>query len=138
MPEKKPIDWEKATKTKVTVPIAVLVGFLFVGMQINSWTVSYLSEFFLTTAAAEDISKAVAQNARNISAHISEYKINEATKAITNIQDALFDLSQWVVANSETAQTRQRRHELEGRLTAWNSYRDCLVTGGPNCGNIRP
>lgn len=132
------IDWEKATKTKVTVPLAVLLGFALVGFRINSWTVDYLSDFFLTTVAAGEISAAVQANAKAISGHINEYKINEAKKAITGLQDQIFELRQWVSVNGANVQTAQREDELGRRLTSWLAYRNCLVAGSINCANIHP
>ena len=115
-----------------------MVGFLFVGFRINAWTVDYLSDFFLTTVAAGEISAAVQANADAIYGHINEYKINEAKKSITGLQDQIFELKQWVGLNGANTETAQRENELGRRLISWLAYRDCLVAGSINCANIHP
>jgi hypothetical protein len=132
------VDWEKIKKTRVTVPIAaLLIGAFVVWQGVGKFTEWHVDNF-LTTAAAGDISDAVQANATVIAAHLNDYQINEAERNITNIQDQLFNLTQWVEANGETDITRQRKNELQRRLQDWRDFKQCLVNGFTNCASLRP
>ena len=134
----KSIDWEQLKKTKITIPIAVLVVGAFLAWEAYHNLVGWHFDTFVSKAEASDLTKAVQSNAAAINTHINEYKINETEKAITGVEDALFNLAQWEDVNGSTAQTRERRHALNQRLADWKEYKNCLVMGVSNCDSVRP
>lgn len=127
----KSIDYEKLTKTKVTLPAITLLGFVLIGINLNGWSVDYFGEWFITKAEAseqfEQISKQVADNQALIVSHVGEYKLNENAKGMARIQDALFELEFHVAENGETDLTRDRKRSLDTQLARLGRMRACIV-----------
>ncbi len=138
----KPIDLQKLTQRKVTVPLVMLIGVLFLGWRADSLTVSYLGEFFLEKAVAEEqykeITRQVAANAGLITGHIRTYELNENAKASKGVQDQLYNLELYVAANSENQLTQTRKRDLSAELNRLGRQRACIIRNDPNenCASI--
>lgn len=138
----KPIDVEKFTQRKVTVPIIMVVGLVVLGFKADNLTVDYLDDFFVTKAEAEEhseqITAQVGDNTTLLVSHISEYKLNENAKAIKNTENAIYNLELYVEANSESELTRTRRRDLATELSRLGRVRACIVRNDPdeNCSAI--
>ncbi len=137
----KPIDIEKLTQRKVTVPIVLLIGVLVLGWRADSLTVSYLGEFFLEKAVAEEqykqITEAVASNAKLITGHIRTYELNENARDTRRVQEKLSDLELYVAANGSNPIVTTRRTELQGELGRLGRVRAYIIRNDPdeNCIN---
>ena len=131
-------DWEKIKQQRVTVPVvALLFGVLFLWQGVE-WFTGWHFANFVSKAEASEITTAINNNTNAINDHITTYEINEAEKAITGLQDKLFELAQWVEVNGATEISNQRQNELTRRLESWRRYLSCLVGEGLNCDDIRP
>lgn len=139
---KKPIELDKLTQRRVTVPLIMILGVLVLGWRADSLTVGYLSEFFLTKAIAEEqyasISKQVAANAILITGHIRTYELNENARDTNRVQDSIYDLELYVSANGENDLTRNRKRDLNNTLTRLGRVRACIIRNAPNenCSSI--
>lgn len=128
----KPIDVEKLTQRKVTVPLVMLIGVLVLGWRMDGITVGYLDDFFITKVEASEqfstISKQVQENQTLIVAHVGEYKLNENAKALRAAQDALFELEFHVEQNGESDLTRARKRSLNAEVQRLGRVRACIIT----------
>ncbi len=138
----KPIDVQKFTQRKVTVPLIMLFGVLVLGWRLDSVTVDYLDDFFLTKAVAEEqyesISTQVAANATLITRHIRVYELNENAKNTRRVQDQLYDLELYVAANGRNDLATRRDRDLKAELGRLGRVRACIVRNdqNENCGAI--
>ena len=127
----KPIDYEKLTQRRVTVPAIMLLGIAVLGWRAESITVDFLDDYFITRAeageSAELITAQVAQTSKLLVSHISEYQLNENAKAIRQTEDAIYNLELYVAANSESQLTRDRMRELRADLGRLGRVRACIV-----------
>lgn len=128
----KPIDVQKLTQRKVTIPLIMVVGILILGWRADGITVDYLDDFFILKSEAseqfEKISEQVKQNSELIIQHVGEYKLNENAKAMSRIQDALFELKFHVTENGESNLTRERKRSLDSQLARLGRVRACIVS----------
>lgn len=135
------IDWDKLKQARITMPITALFVIAVGGWQGVGWFNDFHGEY-LTVANAEEsfelIQTSIDINAKIIGAHINEYKLNEAGKAIQNVRDQQFDLMQWVDTNGSNQVTQDRDRDLEERLLDLEIYQDCLLEERENCDAIRP
>lgn len=138
----KPIDIQKLTQRKVTVPVILIVGLVVLGWRADSMTVDYLDNFFVTRAEAEEqfkqVTAQVSENGALIRGHISEYKLNENAKSIQAAEDAIYNLSLFVEVNSESELTRNRARDLAATLSRLGRVRACILRNDPleNCSAI--
>jgi hypothetical protein len=127
----RPIDVEKLTQRKVTVPLVLLGGILVLGWRADGLTVDYLDDFFITKAVAEEqfeqISKQVETNTDLIVQHVGEYKLNENASRMSRIESQLYDLEFHVEQNGETELTRDRKKALTSELQRLGRVRSCIV-----------
>lgn len=127
----KPIDVEKLTQRKVTIPLIMIAGLFVMGWRMDGITVDYLDDFFILKAEAgeqfEKISKQVEQNTLIIVAHVGEYKLNENASQIAIIENQIYELEFHVAENGESDLTRQRRQDLTSRLARLGRVRQCIV-----------
>ena len=132
----KPLDLEKLTQRKVTMPAILIVGLVVLGFNANKLTVAYLSDFFITKAYAEEeyeqIKTQVAANATLITSHIKTYELNENAKETRRISDALYDLELYVAANGENQLTMTRKRDLAAELARLGRQRACIVRNDPD------
>lgn len=139
---RKPLDIEKLTQRKVTVPIVLLVGVLVLGWRADSLTVGYLGEFFLEKAVAEEqykvITEQVQANATLITGHIRTYELNENAKASKGVQDQLYNLELYIAANEDNQLTQTRKRDLSAELNRLGRVRACIIRNveGENCASI--
>lgn len=138
----KPIDVQKLTQRKVTVPAIMIVGLIVLGWKADNLTIGYLDDFFVTKAVAEEqyktITKQVAANAMLISGHIRTYELNENARDTNRVQDAIYDLELYVSANGENQLTRTRKRDLNTTLARLGRVRACIIRNDPleNCASI--
>lgn len=138
----KPIDVQKLTQRKVTVPLIMIVALVVLGWRADNLTVSYLSQFFLEKAVAEEqykeITTQVAANATLISGHIRTYELNENARDTNRVQDAIYDLELYVSANGENQLTRTRKRDLNTTLARLGRVRACIIRNdsNENCASI--
>lgn len=138
----KPIDVQKLTQRKVTVPIILIVGLVVLGFRANNLTVGYLDDFFVTRAEAEDqyeqITAQVGETSKLLESHIDEYQLNENAKAIRAAEDAIYELELYVAANTESDLTRDRKRDLQAELSRLGRVRACILRDDPdeNCSAI--
>lgn len=139
---RKPIDIEKFTQRKVTVPVIMVIGLVVLGWKFDGLTVDYLDDFFMTKAVAEEqfkvISEAVGANATLISGHIRTYELNENAKNHQLVQDQIYELQLYVSANGENDLTRTRQRDLDASLSRLGRVRACIVRNddAENCDAI--
>lgn len=128
----RPIDVQRLTQSKVTVPVVMLLGILVLGWRMGGVTVDYLDDFFVLKADAaeqyEGISGQVRENQALLVSHVSEYKLNENAKALRAAQDALFELEFHVEQNGVSDLTRSRKRSLNGTVARLGRVRNCIVT----------
>jgi len=128
---RKPIDIEKFTQRKVTVPVIMVLGLIVLGWKFDGITVDYLDDFFMTKAVAEEqfkvISLQVGANATLISGHIRTYELNENAKSSTLVQDQIYMLELYISANGENDLTRTRQRDLDASLARLGRVRACIV-----------
>lgn len=127
----KPIDVQKLTQRKVTVPLVMLIGVLVLGWRADGITVDYLDDFFILKAEADEqytsISKQVQANATLISGHIRTYELNENAKATRGVEDKIYDLELYVAANGVSELTRNRTRDLDAELNRLGRVRACII-----------
>lgn len=132
----KPIDIQKLTQRKVTVPIIMIVALAVFVYRADNLTVGYLSEFFLEKAVAEnqykEITGQLAANTILITGHIRTYELNENAKETRRVKDHMYDLDLYIAANGENELTRTRVHELDEELDRLERVRKCIVRNDPN------
>lgn len=139
---RKPLDIEKFTQRKVTVPVIMVIAFVVFGWKFDHITVDYLDDFFMTKAVAEEqfkvISQQVGANATLISGHIRTYELNENAKSSTLVQDQIYMLELYISANGENDLTRTRQRDLAASLARLARVRACIVRNDDeeNCGAI--
>jgi len=128
---RKPLDIEKLTQRKVTVPVIMIIGLVVLGWKFDGLTVDYLDDFFMTKAVAEEqfkvISEQVGANAMLISGHIRTYELNENAKNHQLVQDQIYELQLYVSANGENDLTRTRQRDLDASLARLGRVRNCIV-----------
>ena len=128
---RKPLDIEKLTQRKVTVPVIMVIGLVVLGWKFDGMTVDYLDDFFMTKAVAEEqfkvISEQVGANATLISGHIRTYELNENAKNHQLVQDQIYELQLYVSANGENDLTRTRQRDLDASLARLGRVRNCIV-----------
>lgn len=131
----KPLDYEKLTRRKVTVPIVLLIGILLLGWRMESLTVAFFADHFITRVEAaeqtEQITSQVAATSRILEAHISEYKLNENAREIRDTEDAIYNLELYIAANQESRLTRDRMRDLQADLSKLGRVRKCIVRDAP-------
>lgn len=138
-----PIDIEKLTQRKVTMPIILILGLIVLGFRANNITVGYLDDFFVTRAEADDhaeqITSQVADNTRLLVSHISEYKLNENAKAMRVVENEIYNLELWVAQNGDTELTQRRLRDLRSDISRLGRVRACIVRNQPgeNCAVIQ-
>ena len=127
----RPIDIQKFTQRKVTIPIIMVIGILVLGWRADGITVDYLDNFFILRGEATEqfavISKQVESNAQLIVAHIGEYKLNENASQIAVIENQLYELEFHVAQNGESDLTRDRKQDLMARLNRLGRVRQCIT-----------
>lgn len=132
----KPIDVQKLTQRKVTVPLVLLLGVAVVGFRFNGITVGYLDNFFITKAVAEEqykeLSEQLASNTQIITAHIRTYELNENAKDMRRTEDHMYDLDLYIAANGENQLTRTRKRDLGAELARLKRVRACIVRNDSN------
>lgn len=136
MTRDKPIDVQKLTQRKVTVPLIMVVGLVVIGFKADNITVAYLDDFFIRKAVAEEqyeeIKEQVAANATLITGHIRTYELNENADRSQTVQDKLYDLELYVAANGENELTRSRERDLRAELARLGRIRACIVRNEPD------
>lgn len=138
----KPIDIQKLTQRKVTVPLILIAAVAVFAWRLDSFTVDYLDDFFITRVEAteqyEIVTAQVSENADLIKGHISEYKLNENAREIRAAEDALYNLELYVAANTESKLTRDRKRSLDSTLSRLGRVRACIVRANKleNCSAI--
>jgi len=136
---RKPIDIEKFTQRKVTVPVIMVLGLMVFAWKADNLTVDYLDDFFMTKVLAEEqfksISDQVGANATLISGHIRTYELNENAKSSQLVQDQIYELQLYIAANGENDLTRTRQRALDISLARLGRVRACIVrnTDDENC-----
>ncbi len=124
-------DYEKLKQTKVTIPVVVLLGFLWLGFNAKDLTVSALGDFFLAKATAEEqykvLTETVTENRVLIVTHIQEYKLNENAKETRNITNEIYNLELYVAANGTSQLTTDRDRDLRNQLARLSRVRSCIV-----------
>ena len=132
----KPLDIEKLTRRKVTVPLVMVVGLVILGFKADNLTVGYLEEFFVRKAEAEEhyyeISEQLAANTKLITQHIRTYELNENAKDTTRVQDQIYDLELYVAANGLNELAQQRKRDLTASLARLTRVRSCILRNVPN------
>ena len=122
---------DQLTKTKVTVPLIVLVFCVYVGWKADSFTVDYLDDFFITKAVAEEqytvIQESVKENRTLIVSHIQTYELNENARETQGVADQLYELELYVAANGANDLTNRRQQELTARLQRLSRIRACII-----------
>lgn len=133
---RKPIDLEKLTQRKVTVPVIMILGVLVLGWKADNFTIGYLDNFFITKVIAEEqyktLSGQVAANATLITSHIRTYELNENAKDMRRTEDHIYDLDLYIVANGENQLTRTRKRDLNAELARLKRVRACILRNDPN------
>lgn len=138
----KPINIETFKQTKVTLPLIMVIGLIVLGFKADNLTVSYLGEFFLTKAVAEEqyeqITEQLTANTKLITGHIRTYELNENAKETKGVQDQLYNLELYVAANGENDLTRTRKRDLSADLNRLGRVRACIVRNDAdeNCASI--
>jgi len=133
------IDYEKVTKTKVTVPIILIVGLVVFGVKFNGLTVDYLDDFFITSVAAEEqykeLSEQLTANTKLITGHIRTYELNENAKDTRRVTDQIYNLELYVAANGENELAQTRKRDLQAELARLGRVRACILRNNPdeNC-----
>jgi Tfp pilus assembly protein PilW len=127
----KPIDIEKLTQRKVTVPLIMVVGLVVLGFKADNLTVDYLDDFFIKKAEAaeqfEQIATKVEKNADLIEAHIDEYKLNENARQISSVEDQIYEVEYHEQVEGESDITRDRKRQLRAQLARLQRVRACII-----------
>ena len=137
-----PLDVTKLTQRRVTVPVIMIVGLVVLGFKADNLTVSYLGQFFVTKAIAEDLydglTEQVAANTTLLTGHIRTYELNENAKDTRRVEDQLYDLELYVAANGVNELATQRKRDLDRELSRLTRVRACIVRHDPNvnCGAV--
>ncbi len=128
---RKPLDIEKLTQRKVTVPVIMVIAFIALGWKFDHITVDYLDDFFMTKAVAEEqfesINKQLGANASLITGHIRTYELNENAKQSQRVQDQIYELELYIAANGENDLTRTRNRDLAASLGRLGRVRACII-----------
>lgn len=127
----KSIDFDKLKQTKVTVPLIVLLGVVWLGWNAKDLTADALGEFFLSKAVAEEQYKVLTEQTTEtrtlIVLHINEYKLNENARAVRTVTNQLYELQFYVAANGESDLTRDRKRDLENEVQKLSRVRACII-----------
>ena len=138
----KPLDIDKLTQRRVTMPLILVIGLVALGFRAESISVGYLGDFFITKANAEEQYKAIteqlASNTKVITTHILTYELNENARDTRAVQEKLSDLELYVAANGNNEIVEQRRSELQRELGRLGRVRACIIRNDPaqSCLNI--
>ena len=131
-----PIDVQKLTQRKVTVPAIMIVGLVVLGFKADNLTIGYLDNFFVTDVVAEELydglTEQVAANTTLLTGHIRTYELNENAKDTRRAQDQLYDLELYVAANGTNDLATQRKRDLDRELSRLTRVRACIVRHDPN------
>lgn len=131
-----PIDVQKLTQRRVTVPAIMIVGLVVLGFKADNLTIGYLDDFFLTKAVAEEqyesITEQVAANTTLLTGHIRTYELNENAKDTRRVEDQLYDLELYVAANGTNDLATQRKRDLDRELSRLTRVRACIIRHDPN------
>jgi hypothetical protein len=125
------LDYEKLKQTKVTIPIVVLIGFVWLGFNAKGLTGSALGDLFLSKAVAEEQFKVFTEQVTEtrvlIVTHIQEYKLNENAKETRQISNELYNLQLYVAANGSSELTSDRQRDLQNQLATLGRVRSCVI-----------
>lgn len=127
----KPLDYSKLKETKITIPVVVLLGMLWVGFNAKSLTVGTLSDFFVTKASAEEqytvLSEQLIETRTLVVTHIKEYKLNENARETQSVTNQMYNLELYVAANGESELTRTRLLDLQHQMQTLTRVRACVL-----------
>lgn len=125
------LDYSKLKETKITIPIVVLLGFIWLGWNAKDLTVSALGDFFLAKATAEEqykvITEQITETRTLVVTHINEYKLNENGKATRETADQLYNLELYIAANGDSDLTTTRKRDLSNQLARLGRQRACII-----------
>lgn len=124
-------DYKKLKETKITIPVVVLIGMLWVGFNAKSLTVGTMSEFFVPRAEAEEqytvLSKQLIETRTLVVTHIKEYKLNENARETQSVANEMYNLELYEAANGESQLTLDRKRDLEHQMQRLNRMRACVL-----------
>lgn len=117
----------KLGETKVTVPIALLVGLLWVGWNARDFTVDGLDEFFISEAEGGEIAKQVEEIGTKLDSYIARDEIREINRQLEEVASQITETQLWIAANGENAIATARLGELVRKRDRLNSTKECLL-----------
>lgn len=123
----KSVNFDSLTETKVTVPLILLAGLVWLGWNARELTIDGLDQFFFTDAAASELTKAVQANTDVLSTYIKRQEIRDVSEQIQVIGGQITETQLWVAANGENPIATARLGDLVSRRTKLTNKKNCLL-----------
>lgn len=117
----------KLGEQKVTVPIAVLIGLIWVGWNAKDFTVEGLDEFFMSEAQGEELGKKIDETNRLLVSYIARQDIKEINAEIRAIGDQITETQLWISANGANDIATARLTALVRRRDQLQDQKECLL-----------
>lgn len=121
------IDVKKLGETRVTVPLALLAGLFWLGLNARELTIGSLDQVFFTDAAAGELTKAVERNTDALTAFIRRQEIRDVNEQLDDVAAQITATELWIAANGANAIASARMVELINRKSKLEEKRSCLL-----------
>lgn len=121
------VDFSKLSQTRVTVPIALLLGLFWVGWNARDFTIETLDEFFFSEAEASQLAEAVKQNTDTITTYIKRQDLRIVNAEIADVTDQIIETQLWIEANGQNTIATARLQDLVERKNKLEAKKACLL-----------
>lgn len=120
-------DFSKIGEQKVTVPLILLAGLVWLGWNARDLTVDGLDPFFFSEAQGEELTKAVEQNTAVLTAYIKRQEIRDVNDQLSTISSQITETQLWIAANGENPIATARLGDLVKRRSDLMNKKECLL-----------
>jgi hypothetical protein len=119
---------------KVTVPIGLLIGILYVGYKADSISLALLDEVFFSEAQGQTISekvdkigKEVTELSETVQQFVKVDTIKELNRKIQDTEDQISETNIGIATNGESPAYAARLRDLSMRLDTLTEQKACLL-----------
>lgn len=117
----------KIGEQKVTVPLILLAGLLWLGWNARDLTVNGLDQFFFSEAQGQELAEAVQQNTKVLTDYIRRAEIRDVNDQLVQIDAQVTETQLWIAANGENPIATARLGDLVQRRRGLEDKKACLL-----------